>query len=792
MFTTYFTTAWRNLIRNKVYSVLNILGLAAGMAVALLIGLWVRDQTSYDKFLPGYQQAYQVRFRYSDNGAIRSTVHVCLPLAVALKNDIPEIEYSVPKFGPVASMFTVGNKRLNINGFLAGDEFLQLFRYPLLSGKAETALKDISSVVVTESTAIAVFGTRDVVGRVVDIYGEKCHVTAVMKDVPKNSTMQFGFLRPFSAFVAGGGWVKAAVTNWDDCFFDLFASLRPDINYDQVEPKMRMLVKKYSPDSWPAFQRQVTMQPMADWHLYTDFKDGYPSGGIIEYVRLFSIIGLLVLLIACINFMNLSTARSEKRAREVGIRKVIGSSRKGLIVQFLTEAAVIASVSAILALAIVQVILPGFNALIGTQISVPYGSPVFWLVFAGYILVTGLLAGSRPAFYLSSFQPVKVLKGVVTTGPSATRGRKALVVLQFTCSIALIIGTVIVYQQIEYARNRPRGYDSNRLLATAAISDYPVIKRELLATGMVTSMTRSTVTATYIASRNTIEEWPGRLPNEGLTLAYNAVADTDYFRTLGMPLVAGRNFTGNFGEDSLDVILNESAVRRMRLKQPLGQSIRWHVSNSPQRLRIVGVVKDILTDNPFSAPEPQLYVFQPDATFVFMFRLAPRVNTHVALSRLEPIFRKNNSDGSFNYQFMDDNYATLFSLETLIGKLAAVFSALAIFISCLGLFGLAAYMAEQRTREIGIRKFLGASVSQLLLLLSKDFVLLVSVSYLIASPLAYILASRWLQGYDYRTSIGIGVFLLTGLGALLIAALTVGYQAVRAALMNPVTSLRAD
>jgi putative ABC transport system permease protein len=526
--------------------------------------------------------------------------------------------------------------------------------------------------------------------------------------------------------------------------------------------------------------------------LYTDFKDGYPSGGLIEYVRLFSVIGLLVLLIACINFMNLSTARSEKRAREVGIRKVIGSSRKGLIAQFLIEAIVIATVSGILALGIVQAILPGFNGLIRTQISIPYGSLVFWLAFAGYILFTGLLAGSRPAFYLSSFQPIKVLKGIVSSGPSATRGRKILVVLQFTCSIALIIGTIIVYQQIEYARNRPRGYNPNRLISTVAISDYSVVKREVLATGMVSSMTRSTTNVTFVASHNTIEGWPGRQPNEGLSLAYNAVADTDYFRTMGMPLVSGRNFTGNFGVDSLDVILNESAVRRMRLTQPLGQSIRWHVSNSPRQLRIIGVVKDILTDNPFTAPDAQLYVFQPEATFVFMIRLDPRVNTHVALSRLEPIFHKNNWDGSFNYQFSDDSYADLFALETLIGKLAAVFAGLAIFISCLGLFGLAAYMAEQRTREIGIRKVLGASVSQLLLLLSKDFVILVSVSFLIASPLAYFLAHRWLQGYDYRTSIGIGVFLLTGLGALVIAALTVGYQAVKAALMNPVTSLRAE
>jgi putative ABC transport system permease protein len=792
MFTTYFTSAWRNLLRNKVYSGLNILGLATGMAVALLIGLWVYDQTGYDKFLPAYQQAYQVRFRYSNNGMTRSETHVCIPLAAALKKDIPEIEHTTVKFGPVDAIFTVGEKKLNFHGLLTGDEYLQVFKFPVISGNAADALKDPSSVVITESTAMALFGVTDVVGRVVDIYGEKSHVTAVLKDVPRASTMQFSFIRPLITNVGGGDWVSAAVTRWGDCFFDLYVSFRPGVTYAEVEPKFRMMVKKYSPESWSAFHREVTMQPMADWHLYTDFKDGYPSGGLIDYIRLFSIIGILVLLIACINFMNLSTARSEKRAREVGIRKVIGSSRRGLIGQFLIESIVIALISGILALAIVQLVLPGFNTLIGTGIAIPYGRAIFWLVFIAYVGGTGLLAGSRPAFYLSSFKPIKVLKGVVRTGPSATRARKTLVVLQFTCSIALIIGTVIVYQQIQFARSRPRGYDPSRLLSTAAISNYPVLKREVLATGMVSAMTRSTVAATSFASHNTIDGWPGSMPNEALNMAMMFVADSDYFKTLGIAFVAGRNFTGNLGVDSPDVILNESAVHRMRLKQPLGQSIHWSSFNSPNRLRVVGVVKDVVTDNPFGSPEPEMFVFQPDATFSLMFRLDPKVNTHVALSRLQPIFHRYNRDGSFDYKFIDDSYAELFSLETLIGQLAGVFAILAIFISCLGLFGLAAYVAEQRTREIGIRKVLGATVAQVLLLLSKEFIVLVGISCLIASPLAWYFSHQWLQGYDYRITPGAGVFLLTGLAAIVITALTVGYQSVKAALMNPVKSLRAD
>jgi len=791
MFTTYFTTAWRNLVRNKVYSGLNIIGLATGMAVALLIGLWVYDQTSYDKFLPGYQQAYQVRFRYSDNGTMQSTTHVCIPLAAALKKDIPEVEHTAVKFGPVDGIFTTGDKKMNFHGLVAGEEYLQVFQFPVISGNAADALKDPAAVVITESAARALFGVTDVVGRVVDIYGSKSHVTAVLKDVPRASTIQFSFIRPLISDAAGG-WVKAAVTSWRDCYFDLYVSFRPGTTYADVEPKFRMMMKQYSPESWSAFHRQVTMQPMADWHLYTDFKDGYPSGGLIEYIRLFSIIGVLVLLIACINFMNLSTARSEKRAREVGIRKVIGSSRGALIGQFLVESLVVAFISGVLALAIVQAVLPGFNALIGTGIAIPYGRVVFWGIFVIYIGGTGLLAGSRPAFYLSSFKPIKVLKGVVRTGPSATSARKVLVVLQFTCSIALIIGTVIVYQQIEFARSRPRGYDPSRLLTTAAISDYKALKREVLATGVVSGMTRSTVAATSVASHNTVDGWPGAMPNEALNMAMNFVADADYFKTLGIAFVAGRNFTGNLGTDSLDAILNEAAVRRMRMKQPLGQSVSWFSSGVPIRLRVVGVVKDIVTDNPWGPPEPEMFVYAPGATFNLMFRLDPKVNTHVALSKLEPIFHRYNWDGSFAYKFIDDSYAELFSLETLIGKLASVFAVLAIFISCLGLFGLAAYVAEQRTREIGIRKVLGATVAQVLLLLSKDFLFLVGISCLIASPLAWYFTHRWLQGYDYRITPGVGVFLLTGLAAIVITGLTVGYQSVKAALMNPVKSLRAD
>ncbi len=792
MLHTYFKSAWRSIRRNKVYSVLNIAGLAAGMAVALLIGLWVRDQSDYDRFLPGYQQAYQVRFRYSDNGTIRSQPQVCIPLSVALKHDVPEVSHTAMTFGPVGLEVSVdGKKQIGTTAMIAGPEFLQIFQCPLIAGTVADALKDPHSIVLTKSTAIALFGTADVLHRQLQVWGANTRVTAVIEDLPKHSTMQFQALTLFTDF-ASGGFAKAAVTNWSDCFFGMYASLRPGATYDQVEPKTRMLVQQYAPETYARLQQQVVMQPMKDWHLYTDFKNGYPAGGLIDYIRLFSITGVLVLLIACINFMNLSTARSEKRAREVGVRKVIGSSRVGLIAQFLIESVIITCISFGFALGLLQLVLPAFNALIKTQIAIPYSNPAFWLIMVGYVLLTGLLAGSRPAFYLSSFQPVKVLKGAMRAGRSATLSRKVLVVAQFTCSIALIICTVIVYQQIQYARSRSTGYDPNRLLTTANFWGYETLKQEVLQTGVVTAMTRSTSPVTEVGSHNIINDWPGRQPNEALNLALNSVGDSDYFKTMGMRLVAGRNFTGNFAVDSLDVIINETAARRMRLKQPLNQFIDWSPSNTPQRLRIIGVVNDALTTDPFGAAEPIMYAFHPPWTFNITYRLAPNVPTQTALERLAPIFHHYSFDGAFDYHFVDDTYAQKFALEMLIGRLAGIFAVLAIFISSLGLFGLAAYMAEQRTREIGIRKVLGASITQALLLLSRDFILLVGISCLVAAPLAFYFSHHWLEGYYYRISIGPGVFLLSGLAAMLITAATVGFQAVKAARMNPVKSLRSE
>jgi putative ABC transport system permease protein len=799
MFTNYFKIAWRNLIRNKVYSALNIFGLAAGMAVALMIGLWVKDQYSYDRWLPGYQQAFQVRFNYIDKGIIRTQKEVCRPLEDALRTDVPGVAYAAPVFGPSSNTITAGDKKLHLRNLAAGDGFLNIFRFPMLKGSRDAAMKDPNSIVLTESTARALFGNADPMNRTVRIYDPvdyhdlSLKVTGVLRDLPRNSSFQFDYLTTYR-LLASGNWAQAANDDWATSNIEMYIGLRPQAEPIRVEADAKTLVKKYAPAVYKSLQQQVMLHPLKDWHLYTDFRDGKATGGIIDYLRLFALIGALVLLIACINFMNLSTARSQKRAREVGVRKVIGSSRRGLILQFLTESLVITGIAFALSLVFAQLALPAFNTLASSAIAIPWSEGSFWLMMTSYVLLTALLAGSKPAFYLSSFRPVKVLKGAMQTARSAALSRKALVVVQFTCSIGLIIGTTIVYQQIQYARNRPTGYDPNRLLESAAGSgDYTALKQAVMASGAISAMTKSLSMTTEARPRSTIADWQGKLPNEPMTMEMNAVADTDYFKTLGIPLKTGRDFTGNYSADSSCTILNETAVRQLHLKQPIGTFITWMFpGNYPMRVRIIGVVKDALTNAPFAHTEPAFFLYQPGWAYAYTYRLSPDINTQVALAKLKPIFEQYDSSIPYAYKFVDEDYAGKFAFVMLIGKLAAVFAALAVFICCLGLFGLAAYVAEQRTKEIGIRKVLGASVSQVLVLLTKDFILLVIISSVLASPIAFYVLQHWLQQYYYRISIGPGVFIIAAIIAIIITFLTISFQAVKAAIANPVKSLHTE
>jgi ABC-type antimicrobial peptide transport system permease subunit len=793
MFRNYFKTSWRNILKEKAYSGFNILGLAVGMAVALIIGLWVQYQLSYDKWLPDYGQAYRTMVKSAQNGVTETGEATCLPLADVIRRDVPEVKYvAQADFGSQHSLMA-GGKKLYSRGMFAGEDFLKIFRYPLLQGNAKDVLKQPASIVLTRSAAIALFGHTDPVNKTIRL--DNLHdvkVSGVLADLPGNASLTFDYLIPFSFYVQTQYWIQQNSSNWNMDPIQTFVALQPNASRDQAETALRPIYKKYDPDVYRTLKQEAFIYPLKDWHLYSEVKNGVVTGGFIDYVRMFSIIGLLVLVIACINFTNLSIARSERRAREVGVRKAIGSLRRHIVLQFLMESVLITLLAFVLALMLVSLALPAFNTLTTSTIAMPWTSPAFWGVMLSYVLLTGLLAGSRPAFYLSSFRPVQVLKGGLQTGRAATLPRKVLVVLQFTCSVALIASTVIVYQQIQYARNRPTGFEADRLIMTDGSSDldknYAALRDDLLRTGLVTGVTKATTPATDLYSWTGVDDWQGKYANETFGVATVGVTD-DYFSTLGMRLVKGRDFKRGMAEDTLDVILNEAAVARMRFRDPLNQVIFW---NNRRKIRVIGVVRNALMLSPFSAAEPTFFVYNPSWSSSVMYRLTPGVDAGTALARFAPIFSKYNPAYPYSYHFADESYAAKFSQEVLIGKLSGIFAALAIFISCLGLFGLAAYVAQQRTKEIGIRKVLGASVAQLWMMLSREFIVLVMLSCLIAAPIAFYFMHGWLQTYDYRIGIGPGVFIASGAAAIVVTIVTVGVQAVKAALMNPVKSLRSE
>ncbi|MGZ3874831.1 MAG: ABC transporter permease, partial [Mucilaginibacter sp.] len=790
MIKNYLKIAWRNILNNKVYSALNIVGLAAGMAVALLIALWVNYQYSFDRFLPNGDRLYQVRRNFNSNGDTLTFSSTSLKLADALRNTIPEFEHVAEADWSAPHGLMVGDKKLFPVGLTVGGDYLKMFRFQMIRGNVNGALQDPYSIVLTESTARALFGTTDVLNKMIRVDNrDNLKVTAILKDIPANSSQQFSYLLPFSYLEITQPYVKSLrVSSFGDNAFQIFAQLKPGASYAKGAAKIRN-IEKGETDNVNAMSSNVIMQPMAEWHLYSDYKNGKALDGFIQYVRIFSVIGALVLLIACINFINLSTARSEKRAREVGVRKAIGSQRKDLIFQFLTESALITFISFLFCLLFVQLVLPAFNSLTGTVIGILYTHFGFWLIMLCCVAATSLLAGSRPAFYLSSFNPVTVLKGSIKVGRSASISRKILVVTQFSCSIALIISTVVIYRQIQFAKDRPSGYQISRLMTSNMnddlIAKYQPLKNELLQSGVVTSVTSATSPATSVNGHMNLDYWQGKRPGETVEMGSITVSG-DYFKTMGMKMLSGRDFLANSQSDTANAIFNEAAVKRLRLKDPLNQIIK----KNGKQFRIIGVVKDALMNSPFAAADPTM--FQYGGGDYLMYSLSPHIQVHQAVEKLTGIFNKYSPAYPFVYSFVDADYNRKFSEEMLVGKLAGVFAGLAIFISCLGLFGLAAFVAEQRTKEIGVRKVLGATVTQVWLLLSKDFILLVIISCVIASPVAFYFLQKWLMRYDYRISIGPGVFIISAVVAIIITLLTISTQAIKAALANPVKSLKAE
>lgn len=800
MYRNYFKTAYRNLLRNKGYSIINIGGLAMGLAATMLIGLWVNDELSFDDYHSHHDHIAQVMVHRDIDGS-RVTEK---PVPVTLENELraqhgDHFKHLATAFWPQEQIISHENDKFTKTGNYMGPEVISMFSLNMLSGTAD-ALAEPGSVILSASLAKTFFGEEEAMGKLMKINNfMDVMVTGVYEDLPENSSLhQLQFIASWQLFAQSQSWIRSAIeqNNWNMSSFQLYTQLHENADMSSVSDAIKGTLLPHLSTAEQAYHPELGLYPMKDWHLRSEWKNGINQGGPIQSVWLFGVVGVFVLVLACINFMNLSTAQSERRAKEVGIRKAIGSLRSHLIGQFFAESALVVTLAFLLTLGIVMLAMPAFNDLAGKNIAIPFDRPYFWLISFGFMCIAAVLSGSYPALYLSSFKPVKALKGSIRGGSSATNFRKALVVLQFTVSVSLIIGTALVRKQIEFAKDRPMGFDNkNTIMVWSNTSDfngkYELLRTELQAQQAIVDMSESSSPLTGIFSQRADYRWEGKDLSAQYSFA-DIRATHEYGKTVGWELVEGRDFSRSFATDSSAFILNEKAVAYMGLENPVGKVIRRGEGAYARNFRIIGVVRDMLIESPFNPVQPTIYSIGSGRMDCMTIRLNPDISTSEALALVKNTFNRHMPAIPFDYRFADVEYDRNFTAEERISKLSGTFAAMAILISCLGLFGLASFVAEQRTKEIGIRKVLGASVISIWKMMSGRFIWLVGLSCLIAIPIAYYVLNGWLNSYEYRTDISWWVFAVAVAGALVITLLTVSFHAVRSARMNPVRSLRSE
>lgn len=788
MLYNYLKIAFRNITKHSVYSAINIAGLSVGLASSALIFLWVADEMSFNKFHKNYDDLYQVYMNQSFADGIATDRPVPLPLLEAAKAKVSEIQYMAVANWGEGSLLTHGNTKINKNGLAVSEDFLKMFSFPVIKG-TDAALADPNSIILTEATARALFGDEDPLNKTILVDNQReLKVGAIVQDVPVQSSLKFEYLMPFAYFEAHNEWVQNSKKSWGNHSFQMFVQLHAGASLDQANASIKDIVKENNPKEDAS--AELFLYPLSQLRLHSQFENGKPSGGMIEYVQLFSAIAAFILIIACINFMNLATARSESRAREVGIRKSIGSRRKELIAQFLGESLLITTLAFITAIVIIELALPLYNQLVNKQLLIEYNNPWLWVASLVIIVVTGVVSGSYPALYLSAFQPAKVLKGKVHAGKQASTPRKVLVTLQFGLSIFLIIGTLVIYQQIQHVKNRTVGYDKENLMmiwTTAEIeTNFESVRQQLMATGVVKSVAHSNSPITDIFSSNTVE-WAGMDPGKRVNFSTIA-SDYDYTATMGIKLLAGRDFSRDFKSDSSAVLINQAAADVMGMAEPVGKQLDlWG-----GKYNIIGVMDNVVMDSPFQPVAPLILVFQPDWSSTVSIRLEKTDDLKRSIAKVEDVMKKINPNYPFAYRFADWAFDQKFGVIDLISRLSSIFAGLAIFITCLGLFGLAAFTAEQRTKEIGIRKVMGATVTNLVALITRDFSRLVLIAFVLSAPLGWWALNWFLSRYPYRVDIAWWVFPAAGGLALVLAVTIVGMQALRAALTNPTQSLRSE
>lgn len=780
MLATNLKLAWRNLKRNRSFSVINILGLSIGMATTIFILLWVQDERSWDKFQKNYENTWQVFANRDFNGEKFTDVAIAIPVAQSMEENLPQVEAASFTSFSETHVLKVEDKIVKQNALRVSPHYFDIFEWDFIKGDKSKALTSPDAIILTKSSAIALFGTTDILDKVVRLDNQfDVHVTAVVNDPPTNSSQQFQFITPYNV-------EPAQMQDWVNSYTSLFVKTKPGADESLLSGQFNELMFRNTKDSATKF----LMHPMSKWRLYSDFENGVNTGGMISYVRLFSIIAIVILLIACVNFMNLSTARSEKRAKEVGIRKTLGSERRQLIFQFISESVMVALIALAAAIAMVYFLLPFFNQLVEKQMQLDLADSSLWIAAGLIVLFTGIFAGSYPALYLSGFNPVKVLKGTFLPGKASVLPRKVLVVGQFVISIVLVSATMVVFRQIQHVKARDLGYNPANLVSVPyspeARQSFDAIKQEMLQSGLISNVTRTSAPLTDIWNFTPAPDYEGK-PTEGnMVMAAMRVSD-DFTKTTGIRIVEGRDFTGG-PADSSSLLLNRAAVKVMGLKEPVGMAMR--IRN--RHFTVIGVTDDVVMASPFRPVDPMMMIYHPNSSGFIQIRLADKVKPQDAILALSGIFKKHTPSVPFEYQFIDEQFNRKFVTEDLISKLANIFAGLAIFICCLGLSGLAAFTVQKRIREIGIRKVMGASVRQVLLLLSREFLLLVAIALLIAVPIAWYAMHEWLQQYAYRTSIAIWQFAAAGVFILLLTLITVCLNAMRAARMKPAMSLRTE
>jgi putative ABC transport system permease protein len=794
MIKNYFRIAWRNLVKSKGYSAINIGGLAVGMAVAMMIGLWVHDEFTFDRYHKNYDRIAQVMQHANFNGKIESqTANPALMGPEIRAKYGSDFKYVIQSSWTGDHLLSVGDKHITAVGnyFEAGAP--DMLTLNMIRGTRD-GLKDPYSILLSASVAESIFGKDDPINKTVKVDRlADLKVTGVYEDLPYNTSFRsIKIMMPWDLWLIQNPWAKKMDEPWGSNFSQTFVQIADNADMKKVSARIKNVKLNNVSKEEAKYQWVVFLQPMSKWNLHNEFKNGVNTGGNIKYVRLFGIIGIFVLILACINFMNLATARSEKRAKEVGIRKAIGSLRWQLVRQFFAESYLVVLLAFILCLVLVVVLMPLFNQVAGKKIEIPWSNPVFWLSSLAFILLTGLLSGSYPALYLSSFQPLKVLKGTFRVGKLASIPRKVLVVLQFTISVMLMIGTIIVYQQIQHAKNRPIGYHQNGLVSLSMEKEirehYEAVRTELKSSGSIVEMAASNSPLTQVWNTNGGFNWEGKDPNLAVDFPNNRVS-YEFGKTVNWKIREGRDFSREFARDSAAFVINESAAKFLNMGDPVGKTLTWN----EQPFTIIGIVNDIMQESPFYPVRPTLYhISTYDNMGNVIVRLNPSQNVRQSLAGIEKVWKKYASDVPFDYKFVDEEFGGKFVAMERIGKLASYFAILAIFISCLGLFGMASFVAEQRTREIGIRKVLGASILNLWRLLSKEFVILVLLSCILATPIAWYYLDSWLTNYDYRIEIRWQVFAMAALVALAITLITVSFQAIKAAIANPVKSLRTE